>query len=497
MRQIEISNKFEKIRDKKSIPHAFDWDANGNMTKHDMRLRYWDEENRMMSIRTGNTFGYYMYDANGERSYKLNGYITQYNLNGQISYYPYFSMATLYVSPYLVATSQGYTKHYYAGTERVASKIGGGGITDINSSIGDANSKWTNSQYAYSTFWNSCVDPRPVCTACTSYIYHMHYYNNVLAPETDIYFYHPDHLGSASWITDSAGKPIQHLQYMPFGERFVDQQVTGSNWSTRYTFSGKEKDEESNYSYFGARYYDSDISIWLGVDPMASKYPSLTPYNYCANNPMKLVDPNGEDIVITGAAADEATSQLQNKTNLKLTRDAETGKLSYEGKAKSSADRMLKKAIDNQNITVNVVADNSDNFTAHDGKTHNYAADDNGLIGGGAYGGSTVSDNGHVNSYQYVNPQRMSAMDKLVGDATSGGYMLHEVAEGFYSGKMAFSTKIGDGVLNGPRYEAAHQQANKISGGGWIKEDYYKSGINYKTGQRFQYFDKTIYTRNP
>jgi hypothetical protein len=200
---------------------------------------------------------------------------------------------------------------------------------------------------------------------------------------------------------------------------------------------------------------------------MTSKYPGLTPYNYVANNPIKLVDPNGEDIVITGAAADEATSQLQNKTNLKLTRDAETGKLSYEGKAKTSADRMLKKAIDNKDITVNVEANNSDNFKAHDGKTYQYEAKD-GLIGGGAYGGSTVSDDGHVNSYQYVNPQRMAAMDKLVGDANSGGYMLHEVAEGFASGKMAFKIGLGDAV-GGSRYESLHQQANKVSAGGWNK----------------------------
>ena len=62
-----------------------------------------------------------------------------------------------------------------------------------------------------------------------------------------------------------------------------------------YTFSAKEKDSETNLSYFGARYYTSDLSIWLSVDPMSAKYPSLSPYVYCANNPIKLVDPNGEE----------------------------------------------------------------------------------------------------------------------------------------------------------------------------------------------------------
>ncbi|MBR4647130.1 MAG: RHS repeat-associated core domain-containing protein [Bacteroidales bacterium] len=66
-----------------------------------------------------------------------------------------------------------------------------------------------------------------------------------------------------------------------------------------YTFSAKEKDSETGLSYFGSRYYSSDLSIWLSVDPQASKYPSLSPYVYCANNPVRVVDPDGEEIVIT------------------------------------------------------------------------------------------------------------------------------------------------------------------------------------------------------
>jgi RHS repeat-associated protein len=62
-------------------------------------------------------------------------------------------------------------------------------------------------------------------------------------------------------------------------------------------FSDKEKDEETGYHYFGARYYDSDLSIWLSVDPMAGKYPSLSPYTYCANNPVMLIDPDGNYFV--------------------------------------------------------------------------------------------------------------------------------------------------------------------------------------------------------
>jgi RHS repeat-associated protein len=62
-----------------------------------------------------------------------------------------------------------------------------------------------------------------------------------------------------------------------------------------YTFSAKERDPETGLSYFGSRYYSSDLSVWLSVDPMSDKYASLSPYVYCADNPVKLVDPNGEE----------------------------------------------------------------------------------------------------------------------------------------------------------------------------------------------------------
>ena len=65
------------------------------------------------------------------------------------------------------------------------------------------------------------------------------------------------------------------------------------NWS--HTFSAKEKDSETGLSYFGARYYSSDLSVWLSVDPMSEKYPYQSNYVYCSNNPLKVIDPNGED----------------------------------------------------------------------------------------------------------------------------------------------------------------------------------------------------------
>ncbi len=105
------------------------------------------------------------------------------------------------------------------------------------------------------------------------------------------FFYHSDHLGGASWITDASGIPVQHLQYLPFGERYIDQRAAGTSYHERYTFTGKEKDDETGYGYFGARYMDHDLmTLWLSVDPMADKYPSISPY-------AKLMDMDGRDSI--------------------------------------------------------------------------------------------------------------------------------------------------------------------------------------------------------
>ena len=66
---------------------------------------------------------------------------------------------------------------------------------------------------------------------------------------------------------------------------------------TFFTFTGRELDAETGYSYFGARYYaPASLAAWLSVDPMSDKNPSISPYAYCAWNPLKLVDPNGEEV---------------------------------------------------------------------------------------------------------------------------------------------------------------------------------------------------------
>lgn len=107
------------------------------------------------------------------------------------------------------------------------------------------------------------------------------------------YFYHSDHLGSTSYITNSDGEVSQHVEYVPFGEVFIEELSSSAKLNTPYLFNGKELDEETGLYYYGARYYDPKTSLWLSTDPLELKYPNISSYAYCLNNPTKLVDYEG------------------------------------------------------------------------------------------------------------------------------------------------------------------------------------------------------------
>ena len=63
-----------------------------------------------------------------------------------------------------------------------------------------------------------------------------------------------------------------------------------------YKFNGKELDEETGLYYYGARYMDPKISMWLGVDPLKEKYPNVTGYCYTMDNPIRLIDSDGKEV---------------------------------------------------------------------------------------------------------------------------------------------------------------------------------------------------------
>ena len=70
-----------------------------------------------------------------------------------------------------------------------------------------------------------------------------------------------------------------------------------TDYDNPFKFNGKELDAETGLYYYGARYYDPKLSGWLSLDPLAEDYPSMSPYAYCTNNPIKYIDPNGKEVI--------------------------------------------------------------------------------------------------------------------------------------------------------------------------------------------------------
>ncbi len=98
------------------------------------------------------------------------------------------------------------------------------------------------------------------------------------------------------------------------------------------TFTGKERDSKTGFSYFGARYYDSDLMTgWLSVDPMADKYPNLSPYAYCGWNPVRLVDPDGREMMMNDDWYKDAKGHVHWDANVHSQADLKNGE-SYIGR---------------------------------------------------------------------------------------------------------------------------------------------------------------------
>ena len=115
------------------------------------------------------------------------------------------------------------------------------------------------------------------------------------------YYMKRDHLGSTRVLCHASGTTLvadQTTGYYPFGLAHGH----GNLNLNRYLFSGKESQDQTlggkllGLYDFGSRFYDPTLGRWFNVDP---KLEFVSPYGYCANNPVLYIDPNGEDIVLT------------------------------------------------------------------------------------------------------------------------------------------------------------------------------------------------------
>ena len=342
--------------------HVYLYDKNGNLVYVNTgrmmkdghnevgtreRKLIWDEENRLLAVDDNGFVSNYWYDADGERTVKTSGESDQVYVNGVFSGgSTNTAKFSLYVSPYLVANQGGrYTKHIYAGSQRIVSKVGdfaSYGSDPRRIEYAGANTDGLSVNYKakyaaqqqvikdnYKTFdvpYNGTdndnyADGEGFCCNDGSMEEAVAQARKAQAhavaksfKDPDNYenlqfFYHPDHLGSSSFITNLEGEVVQHIEYVPFGEVFIEER--NSVWNTPYLFNAKEFDEETGMYYYGARYYEPRLSLWMSTDPMEEKYPDYSTYIYAAQNPIAYSDPTGMEIRgVTKSDAEEFKSDV-------------------------------------------------------------------------------------------------------------------------------------------------------------------------------------------
>ena len=339
----------------------YTYDANGNPTlvtndsTNTTREMYWDEDNRLMVLSDNGKTSRYTYNAAGERIMKSYGTMEGVYINGApqgITFHETDNF-TLYPASIISINKNRFTKHYFLGHKRVASRIGTGLFNNVygrngsyvtagqqdyaermnqiqtqkeayykkvgvapgvptekgaygdpeNTGVGynavltelgnhDVPQGWIQTPHPNTTpgtnpdapvSWNDPSNPNDP-QAGYGYIP-----NDTTKEET--FFYHSDHLGSTSYITDDHANITQYDAYLPYGELLVDEH--SSSEELPYKFNGKQFDDETDLYYYGARYMNPVTSLWYGVDPLAEKYVATGGYVYTLDNPVRLIDPNG------------------------------------------------------------------------------------------------------------------------------------------------------------------------------------------------------------
>ncbi len=113
-------------------------------------------------------------------------------------------------------------------------------------------------------------------------------------PDGSKYYYHPDHLGSTSLITDANGNVVEQTFYSPFGE------TLGGGTTENKLYTGQFADITNQY-YYGARYYKPGTGQFVQADTIISKIydpQSMNKYSYTLNNPYKYTDPSGKSPIV-------------------------------------------------------------------------------------------------------------------------------------------------------------------------------------------------------
>ena len=420
-------------------------------------------------------FAYYGYNASNTRTYKLGFLGGSQWVNGQPEPLSLqFQQAMFYPNAYINFNQNGeYTKHYYNGAERIASRLGNTRrtiVTGANSRLQARAAQMDElfkdqiiEMLPYEEPASAIPDPNnggglsdPLYPTVEYYPIPTFTELQITGSTTDIFYYHTNHLGSTAFVTNQSRNVTQGFLYAPFGEITTEYNATfGNDVIPKYSFNAKELDEETGMYYYEARYYKPPV--FTSRDAMFEKYFWMTPYAYCANNPVKYVDPSGEDWYINGEASSDMVNQLNNHTsdNFTLHRNKD-GSITYQGEATTKLDKYFKSIVDNPDITVYMIASYTDEI--EDG--YYYEKIDDIYYAGGAYGGTYIDENGHVDACQYVNPSNGKYWDEKTGKKT-GYCMVHEVSESYEAGLITKKKGKEDPFGGDLYYKKAHKKAAK------------------------------------
>ncbi|MEM6397898.1 MAG: SpvB/TcaC N-terminal domain-containing protein [Bacteroidota bacterium] len=339
----------------------FAYDHNGNQlsyTGENGSYRYeqnrWDEEDRLMSYSDNGRLYYFTYDASGRRVIesqgRQSGVFTDGAPSGFINHGENFRA---HPSRYMTVDKDGFTKHYFADEDRIASRRGTGEFNNYywfgrGFTAGDQNYT-ARIQALKQTVWNYYgemgLPPGPptlpgyygqpeqtgvaLPTPSAGEIYRQTppgwpgpnqtndpagppgvptYYPDAPTreslkagygyegygqfPEADIRFYHLGPLGQVDLTTDLTGEVSEIIAYAPNGEELIRQ--SQKTPLERYAYAGKPAINADQELYdFGARFYDSEFGIWLSRDPLAKEFPAYNPYAFVLHNPLRFTDPDG------------------------------------------------------------------------------------------------------------------------------------------------------------------------------------------------------------
>ena len=292
---------------------SFKYNTSGSITQIDDPAQaipqdfFWNEQQQLTGVKNQQGVHHYIYDHQGERLMKSSLINTSVYLNDQVidnvtNLDPY----TVYVNPFYVVTGllggDRVSKHYYMNQQRVATDItinydpNGGGGGEYAPSKGLDDLKEVVQELSHEPLDTSVL----TLPSLTDY-----YPETATAKSSNsqaegagssgriLFWYHPDYLGNVDLVTEIDGFAHEFFIYNPWGEEMHQWNANIYAFTSPYRFNAKELDPETGLAYYGARYYQNKMGVWLSVDPLANKRESFSPYNFVQNNPSTRIDPTG------------------------------------------------------------------------------------------------------------------------------------------------------------------------------------------------------------